>query len=76
MEKQGETGYFYNIGGEIMTHYVMDEKGHKTAVLIDINSYEDLLEDIESLALIADSKNESEIPIDDVKKNLENCGIL
>lgn len=59
-----------------MTQYVTDEKGQKTAVLIDIDSYEDMIEDIESLALIADSKNQPKISISDVRKNLKKHGIL
>ncbi len=59
-----------------MTRYVTDDKGHKTDVLIDIESYEEMIEDIESLALIADSKNETELSIEDVKKKLERRGVI
>ena len=38
--------------------YIIDKNGRKKAVILDIVEYEELLEDIESLALIADAKDE------------------
>ncbi len=58
------------------TQYIVDEGGHKRAVVMDIDSYEELLEDIECLALIADAKKEQTVSFEDVKKRLKASGIL
>ena len=58
------------------TQYIVDEEGHKRAVVMDIDSYEELLEDIESLALIADAKQEPTVSFEDVKKRLKASGRL
>ncbi len=39
---------------EMDVHYITDKQGQKTAVILDINEFEDLLEDIEDLAAVAD----------------------
>ena len=41
--------------------YVVDEKGQKTAVIIPVEEYEELLEDIHDLAIIAERRDEPTI---------------
>ena len=56
--------------------YIVDKKGRKKSVVLDIKEYEDLLEDVESLALIADTKNEPKRSFEVIKKRLKASGRL
>ena len=56
--------------------YLVDESGHKTAVVLPVEEYEELLEDIHDLAIIAERKNESTTGFDQLKKRLEADGLL
>jgi hypothetical protein len=40
------------------TQFVVDEAGKKTSVILPIEDYEELLEDIHDLTVIAERKNE------------------
>lgn len=62
--------------GKIHTQYITDESGKKTAVVIPVEDYNELLEDIHDLAVIAERKNEPSISFDDIKKRLKTDGIL
>lgn len=57
-------------------HYVIDEKGQKTAVIIPVEDYEELLEDIHDLAIIAERRDESTIAFEELKKKLKKDGLL
>lgn len=50
----------------------MDEKGRRTAVVIPIREYRELLEDLENPAIIAERKDEPAEPLEVVKKRLED----
>ena len=54
------------------TQFVIDEAGKKTAVILPVKDYEDLLEDIHDLTVIAERKNEQSISFDDLKKKVES----
>jgi PHD/YefM family antitoxin component YafN of YafNO toxin-antitoxin module len=56
--------------------YLIDESGHKTAVVLPVEEYEDLLEDIHDLAVIAERKDETTTGFEDLKKRLEADGLL
>ena len=56
--------------------YLIDESGQKTAVVLTVEDYEELLEDIHDLAVIAERKDESIINFDELKKRLEADGLL
>ena len=51
--------------------YLTDEKGRKTAVVLPIREYEELLEDLEDLARIAERKDEPTEPLEAVAERLE-----
>lgn len=44
---------------EFQEQHIVDEKGQKTVVIIPVEQYEELLEDIHDLALIAELQHES-----------------
>lgn len=56
--------------------YLVDESGQKTAVVLPIDKYEKLLEDIHDLAIIAERKGEPTTNFNDLKKRLEADGLL
>lgn len=56
--------------------YLVDESGQKTDVVLPVEEYEDLLEDIHDLAVIAERKDEPTTSFEELKKRLEADGIL
>jgi len=56
--------------------FITDETGEKMAVILDIEEYRELLEDLEDLRLIAERKDEPSIPLDQVKKGLKDSDLL
>lgn len=56
--------------------FVVDEKGKKTAVLLTVKQYENLLEDLHDLAVVAERRNEKPISLKEMRQKLENDGLL
>jgi PHD/YefM family antitoxin component YafN of YafNO toxin-antitoxin module len=56
--------------------YVIDEKGQKKAVIIPVDEYKELLEDIHDLAVIAERRDEPTITFEELKKKLKKDGLL
>jgi hypothetical protein len=54
------------------TQFIVDEAGKKTSVILPVEDYEELLEDIHDLTVIAERKNEPSISFDDLKKKVES----
>lgn len=57
-------------------HYLTDEHGERTAVLVPISDYEKLLEDLADLAVVAERREESTIPHEQFVSELKRDGIL
>jgi len=62
--------------GKIQTQYLIDEKGQETSVVIPVEEYEELLEDLHDLAVIAERKEEPTISLNELKKCLKADGLL
>jgi hypothetical protein len=60
----------------VNTQFIIDEFGMKTAVILPVEQYEDLLEDIHDLAVIAERKDEPTINYDDLMKRLKADGLI
>jgi PHD/YefM family antitoxin component YafN of YafNO toxin-antitoxin module len=56
--------------------FVVDSQGHKTAVILPLEEYEQLLEDLHDLAVIAERRDEGTLTLDEVKKRLQADGLL
>lgn len=56
--------------------YITDNNGKKTAVIIPIDQFEELLEDIEDLQIIATRKEEETISHEDLINELKQDGLL
>lgn len=61
--------------GKIQTQYLTDENGKKTAVVIPVEEYEELLEDLHDLAVIVERRDEPTIRFDELKKRLKADGL-
>jgi phosphoglucomutase len=56
--------------------FIIDKSGKKTAIILPIKDYKELLEDIHDLAVIAERKEESTISFDKLKIRLKNDGLI
>ncbi len=56
--------------------FIVDKSGKKTAVVLPLEEYENLLEDIHDLAIIAERKDESTVSFDELKKRLKADGLV
>ena len=56
--------------------YIVDEKGNKTAAILPIKKYEDLMEDLHDLAVVAERRDEPTITFVKLKERLRKNGLL
>ena len=56
---------------EAKRSYLVDENGNRTAVMLPIEEYEELLEDLQDLAVIAQRRDDPTVPLDVVVEQLE-----
>lgn len=61
---------------ELNPEYVTDSDGHKRAVILPIEEYKELLEDLQDLAIIAERREEPSIPHNQVMEDLKNNGYV
>ena len=51
--------------------YVVDSKGEGTTVILPVKRYEQLLEDLHGLAVVAEHREEQPIGLDNMKRRLK-----
>ena len=56
--------------------FIVDEAGRRKAVILPIEDYEELLEDLHDLAVIAERKDEPAVSFDEIKKRLKADGLI
>ena len=56
--------------------FITDNKGRKKAVIIDIKLYQELLEDLEDLRLLAERRDEATSSLQEVEERLTARGLL
>ena len=56
--------------------YVVDSEGRKTAVLLSLEQYERLLEDLHDLAVVAERRDEEPISLEELKRRLKKDGLI
>lgn len=61
---------------DLQAQYITDEKGKKTAVILPIEEFEELLEDLQDLAVLAERREEPTIPHEEVIARLKRDGYL
>jgi hypothetical protein len=61
-----------------ITHpqYITDDMGHKTAVILPIDAYTELLEDLSDLATIAERRSEETMSHKDFLNSLKADGLI
>lgn len=58
------------------TQFIVDESGIKKAIILPLEDYEELLEDVHDLAVIAERKDEPTINLEELKKKLKSDGLI
>jgi hypothetical protein len=61
---------------DLQAQYITDEKGKKTAVILPIKEFEELLEDLQDLAVLAERRDEPTIPHEEIVARLKRDGYL
>lgn len=56
--------------------FITDENGKKTAVILPIEEFEELLEDLEDLVVMAERREEPTIPFEEIVERLKRDGFL
>jgi len=51
--------------------YLVDASGKKTGVILSLKHYEQLLEDIHDLAVVAQRREEDTVSLEEVRRRLE-----
>jgi hypothetical protein len=61
---------------ESEVQYITNSDGEKTGVILPIEEFRELLEDIEDLAAVAERRDEPTIPHDEVMAGLKRDGLI
>ena len=56
--------------------YIIDSKGKRKGVILSIERYEQMTEDLHDLAVVAERRNEQAISIEEMKQRLKRDGIV
>ncbi len=56
--------------------FITDDKGRKKAVILDIKHYQEILEDLEDLRLLAERRDEATSSLQEVEERLKARGLL
>jgi PHD/YefM family antitoxin component YafN of YafNO toxin-antitoxin module len=61
---------------DMQVQYITNESGERSSVILSIEDFESLLEDLEDLAIIAKRRDEPTITHENLKKELKKDGLL
>jgi hypothetical protein len=61
---------------QLNIRYITNENGERSAVIVPIEEFQELLEDIEDLAAVAERRNEPTISHDELVAELKRDGLL
>ena len=56
--------------------FIHDAKGKKTGVILSMKRYQQLLEDVHDLAVIAERRSEETVSMEEMKHRLKEDGLL
>jgi PHD/YefM family antitoxin component YafN of YafNO toxin-antitoxin module len=56
--------------------FVVDTSGRKTGVILSLKRYQELMEDLHDLAVVAERRAERPISLQEMKRRLKKDGIL
>ena len=60
----------------VKEQYIIDREGNKTAVILSIEQYEQMLEDLHDLAIVAERRSEQPVSLAKMQEWLKEDGIL
>lgn len=63
-------------GKDLTLKYITDKKGKKKEVILPLKEFENLLEDLKDLAVVAERRDEESISHEEVIKRLKKDGLL
>jgi len=58
------------------SQYIVDEQGNKTSVIIPLQYFEELLEDLSDLTALVERRNENTVSHEDLILELKQDGLL
>ena len=61
---------------ELSVQYITNELGEKTAVILSMQQFQELIEDIEDLATVAEHRDEPAISHEELLAELKRDGII
>ena len=67
-------GYLWRMS--VGTQYLTDSGGEKVAVVLPLKDYDNLMEDLQDLAVIAERRDEPRMTLEEVKRRLKADGFL
>jgi len=56
--------------------YITDNRGRKQSVILPVETYHEMLEDIQDLVAVAERQKERSVPLDEMKKRLKRDGVI
>jgi PHD/YefM family antitoxin component YafN of YafNO toxin-antitoxin module len=60
----------------VKEQYIIDAEGNKTAIILSIEQYEQMLEDLHDLAIIAERRAEQPVSLANMHEWLKEDGLL
>jgi hypothetical protein len=60
----------------VQEQYVTDTQGKKMGVILSLKRYQQLMEDLHDLAVVAERREEKPISLEDMKRRLKKDDIL
>jgi PHD/YefM family antitoxin component YafN of YafNO toxin-antitoxin module len=60
----------------VSEQYLVDSEGRRTAVLLSLEHYQKLMEDLHDLAVVAERREEKAISLRELKRRLKKDGLL
>ncbi len=60
----------------VQEQFIVDPKGNKTGIILPLKRYQQLMEDLHDLAVIAERRAEKPISLEEMKRRLKKDGVL
>ena len=56
--------------------YITDDQGKKQSVILPVETYEEMLEDMQDLVAVAERRKERSMPLKEMKERLHRDGVI
>jgi hypothetical protein len=60
----------------VQEQFIVDMQGKKTSIILPLNRYQRLMEDLHDLAVVAERRAETSVGLQEMKRRLKKDGIL